>query len=323
MNARYRGCKQQQLRRRRLVGAHPLPAARCQPLLGLACSRHRPWAGHRPREQGRTEHELIFELDSRATLLCECRLRRVGLVLCDDQAPYALGDWAALGGVARQAVLNRHGSTDQVALVDHLRRPASGTTTDARHARRDRSAARGPTPASETDRPPVRRRPCPNSRFHPVEGGSANAHDYCSGDPVNCSDLLGLKKKPQRPLPEGWDAPDGYCGYRQINEIFYGDECDNYWAALRANDSSIYYDFKENGIDYFAPQGPQGGECPGWVVGLAQFVGLGDVYRGVRDRNFDDISSSAKNTSLIALEGLPAIGVASVGTAVDFACSVP
>lgn len=36
-----------------------------------------------------------------------------------------------------------------------------------------------------------RLRHCPNRCSHPVEGGSANDYDYCSGDPVNCTDLAG------------------------------------------------------------------------------------------------------------------------------------
>lgn len=36
---------------------------------------------------------------------------------------------------------------------------------------------------------PLPRRP----RALPVEGGSANDYDYCSGDPVNCNDLTGTE----------------------------------------------------------------------------------------------------------------------------------
>ena len=38
--------------------------------------------------------------------------------------------------------------------------------------------------------PPLRQ--LASDPFHPVEGGSANDYDYCSGDPVNCYDLSGL-----------------------------------------------------------------------------------------------------------------------------------
>ncbi len=39
--------------------------------------------------------------------------------------------------------------------------------------------------------PPSRPGPSPNSRTHPVEGGSANDYDYAAGDPVNGLDLGG------------------------------------------------------------------------------------------------------------------------------------
>jgi hypothetical protein len=38
---------------------------------------------------------------------------------------------------------------------------------------------------------PTGLRRCPTRRSHPVEGGSANDHDYCSSDPVNCNDTDG------------------------------------------------------------------------------------------------------------------------------------
>jgi hypothetical protein len=38
--------------------------------------------------------------------------------------------------------------------------------------------------------PPLRQ--LASDPFHPVEGGSANDYDYCSGEPVNCIDITGL-----------------------------------------------------------------------------------------------------------------------------------
>lgn len=60
-----------------------------------------------------------------------------------------------------------------------LRRVCDAADGSAHGARRARPAG-SPRP-----------RPCPNHRSHPVEGGSANDYDYCSGDPVNCFDTDG------------------------------------------------------------------------------------------------------------------------------------
>ena len=38
----------------------------------------------------------------------------------------------------------------------------------------------------------------------PVEGGSANDYDYCSGDPVNCTDLDGTISLPGNKLEQNW-----------------------------------------------------------------------------------------------------------------------
>jgi hypothetical protein len=40
--------------------------------------------------------------------------------------------------------------------------------------------------------PPLRQ--LASDPFHPVEGGSANDYEYCSGDPVNCTDLSGRER---------------------------------------------------------------------------------------------------------------------------------
>lgn len=90
-----------------------------------------------------------------------------------------------------------------------------------------------------------------------MEGGSSNAHDYCSGDPVNCSDLLGLKEK--RDLPPGLRAPCFYEGRGTIadmNRDFHTDECDHYRLAVANEDNSIYYDFVEHGRWWNQPNRP-------------------------------------------------------------------
>ena len=94
----------------------------------------------------------------------------------------------------------------------------------------------------------------------PVEGGSCNDYDYVCGDPVNGFDLNGLKKE-QRPIPVALGAPKGECHYSAANATFYSDKCYNYSAAVRLNDPSVYWDFVDKGIDYYAPQGPIGADC--------------------------------------------------------------
>ena len=38
----------------------------------------------------------------------------------------------------------------------------------------------------------------------PVEGGSANDYDYCSGDPINCTDLDGTISLPGNKMEQSW-----------------------------------------------------------------------------------------------------------------------
>jgi RHS repeat-associated protein len=62
----------------------------------------------------------------------------------------------------------------------------------------------------------------------PVEGGSANDYDYCSGDPVNCNDLNGQAAAPAMDVKwtvtswNGWVVPMrwGQTGRRYVGERF-------------------------------------------------------------------------------------------------------
>jgi len=161
----------------------------------------------------------------------------------------------------------------------------------------------------------------------PVEGGSANDYDYCSADPINCTDLLGLKER-QRDLPEDLEVRGARCHYSSPTAL--NDECDHYRAALRVEDSSIYYDYVEKGIDYYAPQGPSLSDCPGFVKGIASRFGVLDIgraYNQYRDGDHQGATETAVKTAAWYQLGRSIFGsyanqATVFFTAVDAACSV-
>jgi RHS repeat-associated protein len=69
----------------------------------------------------------------------------------------------------------------------------------------------------------------------PVTGGSANAYDYCSGDPVNCTDPSGLKGT--KPLPPELAEPCLSGNETQLRL----DVCERYRMALVTGDSDFYW----------------------------------------------------------------------------------
>jgi RHS repeat-associated protein len=150
----------------------------------------------------------------------------------------------------------------------------------------------------------------------PVEGGSCSAYDYVCADPVNRFDLNGLKKKP---------LPDFGSRCHPLQNSNYDEliapDCELWRHAFYSDKPNIYWDNYRNPEAYLHPD-EHAGECPGWLVSTARFLGLGGVYRGVRDRSFDPISETARSTSIVPLRGLAAAGTAAVATGVDFACSV-
>ncbi|HEX7277084.1 MAG TPA: RHS repeat-associated core domain-containing protein, partial [Acidimicrobiales bacterium] len=113
----------------------------------------------------------------------------------------------------------------------------------------------------------------------PVEGGSANAHDYCSGEPINCSDLLGMKEK--RDLPPALRAPCYYEGpgtLAEKNARFNTAECDHYRLAIANEDNSIYYEFVEEGRRWDKVQVSQI-SAHGILRGIVRIAGCGlSVY---------------------------------------------
>lgn len=137
---------------------------------------------------------------------------------------------------------------------------------------------------------------------HPVEGGSANDYDYCSGDPINCNDLGGTKPK-SRPLSATEQAtlvrligdcsgPDAYGA-----DISGSASCHRFWVAFASNDLS------EFGIG-FTPR--LAGDCPSWIKSVSRFFGVGDGFRAGNDlRQFHyrdalkDGSGGAKSNILL------------------------
>jgi len=162
----------------------------------------------------------------------------------------------------------------------------------------------------------------------PVPGASSNAQDYCSGDPINCSDFSGLK--PNRPLPSELDAPCFYKGPVYDDALFASDQCLHYRTAFYNNDSSIYYDFIEKGERYDQPKISRI-QCPESLRNAAQFFGLGGFVRAVT--NPDDAFSQSSQAYLsgeVTTQTAAAIGdraaelspyVTLGATAVDAACA--
>ncbi len=116
----------------------------------------------------------------------------------------------------------------------------------------------------------------------PVEGGSANDYDYCSGDPVNCNDLSGTD---QRPL-----TPDETEEVAEIaGECVGGDDayysrssfCTGFLRALGEVDLTAY------GFGFIPDEGPKYFDCPGWVDRVAQTVGAGGFGRAYNQFGYD------------------------------------
>ncbi|MGH9222434.1 MAG: hypothetical protein ACRD2W_01215 [Acidimicrobiales bacterium] len=110
-----------------------------------------------------------------------------------------------------------------------------------------------------------------------MEGGSANAYSYCSGDSINCLDLTGLEDgtfhgpvdmSPRDRLIADCAGPDMYGA-----DISGSAHCGRVRAATRSGD------FSEFGIGFVAKTRPKYLRCPKWVRTLAETAGVGGVAR--------------------------------------------
>jgi len=162
-----------------------------------------------------------------------------------------------------------------------------------------------------------------------VEGGSANDYDYCSGDPVNCSDLAGTRaKKKGNPssieetrlaqLLTNCSGPDASGA-----DISGSGSCRRFWAAYAQGDLS------EFGIGFVPKERKKYVHCPTLAAGLAKAAGAGDyaraalqVGRGEYQKAFETwmIANYFQAGSALVF-GPASPWVTAAGTGVDAACT--
>jgi RHS repeat-associated protein len=176
----------------------------------------------------------------------------------------------------------------------------------------------------------------------PVEGGSANDYDYCSGDPVNCNDVGGTKSKKKELSPiekerlsqlvVNCSGPDASGA-----DISGSGSCQRFWAAFAAGNLS------EFGIG-FIPR--PAGACPSLLWSASRLLGYGDAFRagyelfikhdpgaalaaasgatGSNGAQYDLVKQFQKAGSKFAAEVAATVsGGASIGgTALDAVCTI-
>ena len=114
-----------------------------------------------------------------------------------------------------------------------------------------------------------------------MEGGSANDYEYCSGDPVNCNDLDGTKRRKwtseeQRQV----DKIAGECrsGDRYLSPSAY---CKGFLKGLAKGDLTAYgFGFVPNRTKKFV-------RCPSWVKTWSARLGAGDFARAYNEMGYD------------------------------------
>jgi hypothetical protein len=131
----------------------------------------------------------------------------------------------------------------------------------------------------------------------------------------------------ERPLPTDLEGP---CFGTVEDGRFYGDDCVHYRTAYYNDDTSIFYDFVENGRRYDVPEISRF-ECPAWLREASGFFGVGGFARAVQ--NPDDAFREASEAYLsgeVTSQGAQAIGgnvakfapyAIPVATAIDAGCS--
>jgi hypothetical protein len=128
--------------------------------------------------------------------------------------------------------------------------------------------------------PPLRQ--LASDPFHPVEGGSANDYDYCSGDPVNCTDLDGTKQR--KLTPEEQERVDKIAGEcRSGADAYYSGSsfCTGFLRGLGKGDLTDYgFGFvpnKPTSLATAAKRCVQGAAVEG-AIGAIVGAGTGAAY---------------------------------------------
>ncbi|MGI8777559.1 MAG: hypothetical protein ACR2LJ_09270 [Acidimicrobiales bacterium] len=110
-----------------------------------------------------------------------------------------------------------------------------------------------------------------------MKGGSANDYDYCSGDPVNCRDLDGTKRRPLTPEEQvKVDRQVEECG----NDRYIASFCVGFLKANAKGDLTAY------GFG-FVPDKRKYVHCPSWLKVIAQTAGVGGVGRAYNQFGYD------------------------------------
>jgi hypothetical protein len=160
-----------------------------------------------------------------------------------------------------------------------------------------------------------------------VEGGSANDYDYCSGDPVNCLDLDGLKRRPLTPAEARQvDKIAGECrsGDRYMSPSAF---CKGFLKGLAKGDLTDY------GFGFVPDTRKRYVHCPAWLKRGASTLGVGGyarAYNQLGNNPRDAAITAGKTTGIYALEegGLRVAGhkrlspyATGGATAVDAVCT--
>jgi RHS repeat-associated protein len=140
------------------------------------------------------------------------------------------------------------------------------------------------------------------TQVDPVAGGSCNDYDYACGDPINNSDLSGMKSEPRELSPDektrlerlikDCSGPDPSGA-----DISGSAACHTFWNAFASGN------LREFGI------GPAfKGGCPSWFKTALSVVGLGGFARSVKQAATGDYAGGIMNAYISALEAAAVSG---------------
>jgi len=132
-----------------------------------------------------------------------------------------------------------------------------------------------------------------------VEGGSANDYDYCSGDPINCRDLDGTKRRPLTPQEAVQVAKiAGECtsGDKYLSPSAF---CRGFLKGLTKGDLTAYgFGFVPNTRTKYI-------HCPAWLKTASGAIGAGGFARAYNQLGDDPrraAETAAKTAGINASE---------------------